>query len=180
MTAVNQPSIAFLSPLHFDVTLTGIPNVQFMTTAVDIPGISLSNPAVATPFNPFYAPADKMAFDELSIQFKVDDQAANWLQIFDWMNSIGFPATFKQRAAVEANNGVQVLRSDMTVILQDFKKNPALIFTFMDVLPVRLSGMNLDASATSVNYVTSIAQFQYRQYTVTQVANGDVHPNINR
>lgn len=178
MTAVNQQSIAFLSPLHFDVVLTGIPNVQFMTTAVDIPGISLSNPAIATPFNPFYAPADKVQFDELSIQFKVDDQAANWLQIFDWMSAIGFPASFQQRAAVEGTSGVQILRSDMTVTLQDFKKNPALQFTFMDVLPVRLSGMNFDASATAVNYVTSIAQFQYRQYVVKQVSSGTIHPAI--
>lgn len=178
MTVVNQQSIAFLSPIHFDVVLTGIPDVQFMTTAADIPGISLSNPAVATPFNPFYAPADKIQFDELAIQFKVDDQASNWLQIFDWMNSIGFPASFQQRAAVEGSTGVQVLRSDMTVTLQDFKKNPVLQFTFVDVLPVRLSGMNFDVAATSVQYVTSVAQFQYRQYTVKQIASGTIHPAI--
>lgn len=180
MSVANPSSIAFLSPLHFDVSFSGLSGVQFMTTAVDIPGIALSNPAVPTPFNPFYAPADKMQFDELTIKFKVDDQAANWLQIFDWMNSIGFPATYKQRAAVESQaSGVQVLRSDLSVILQDYKKNPALVFTFVDVLPSRLGGMALDASVQGVQYVEAVAQFRYRQYTVKQVATSAMHPAIN-
>lgn len=167
--AINSPAADFLASLHFEVTIQKLPSVTFMVTAVQIPGLSIGNPMLQTPFVAVPLPGDRIQFDELGISFKVDAIMENWLEIYNWLYGIGFPDQFPERAAIEQSGKIRELYSDLTLIIQDYHKQPILKFDFVDVLPKSLSGFLANTADTTVNYIESTASFVYRKFTVTQL-----------
>lgn len=169
ITDLNSPSADFLSGLHFDFALQRCPGVNFFCTKATVPGISIGNPDLPTPFKTIPLPADKLSFEELDITFKVDAMMSNWLELYTWFTGVGFPRSFGQRAVAEPSGKVRDLYSDASLIIQDYHKNPILSIQFTDMLPVRLSGIMLDVTAQDVDYIEAQCTFKYREYTVTQL-----------
>lgn len=166
---INSPAADFLATLHFDLTIQKLPSVSFMVTAVHIPGLSINNPQLPTPFVTIPLPADKAQFEELSFSFKVDGMMQNWLEIYNWLYGIGFPQSFTDRANIESSGKVRELYSDLKLIIQDYHKQPILQASFVDVLPKSLSGFTANVADTDVNYIESTASFVYRQFTIEQL-----------
>lgn len=167
---INSPEADFLSPLHFSMTVSRLPNVSFMLTRVVVPGVSVDEVSLATPFTSLPLPADHMQFDELELAYKVDANATNWKQMFDWMTGIAFPSGFGQRVDVEPNKIVRDLYSDISIILFDYHKHPAIQWDFHDTLPVSMSPVLLDVSTQGVKYVESTVRLVYRDFTMKNLS----------
>ena len=88
----NLPSnINYLSPVGFRFTLANFPDVNYFCQAANIPGLSIGGIDVGTPLRNIQIAGDEVSFEELTIQFVVDENMKNWISIYDWIISIGTP-----------------------------------------------------------------------------------------
>jgi len=173
MTAVdNTPSNRnFLSPLNFSFQIKRAPNVNFFLQKVNIPSITIPKIDIPTPFVPIPSPFTHLTYGEFSITFKVDEDFQNYLEIHNWIRSLGFPDNPGEYLAIEQNpeyTGAG-LTSDISLIALNSAKNPNYEITFRNAFPTRLSDVNFDATLSDVQFVTAEAQFTYFMYDISRV-----------
>lgn len=160
----------FLSPLNFKFTLKRAPHVNFFIQSAELPGLALpdidvGNPLIRAPF-----PGDHLMYDELSITFKVDEDLNNFLELHDWIRSLG-KLNYSEYDALsrKASYTGESLRSDMTLTLLTSNKNANFEVVFKDAFPIKVSGFTLHSTDSDVDYVTSSAVFRYLSYDISKV-----------
>lgn len=165
----NQPTNQnFLSPLGFKLQIKKTPHVNYFVQSVNIPSVSLGTAEADTPFTKLPFPGTKLTFGNLQATFKVDEDMANYLEIYTWLRGVGFPDNFAQYtniagAALASGEGVF---SDITLVVLDSAMNPNLEVTFFDCFPVDLSAIELDSTSGDVQYVTATVTFANRRFEI--------------
>lgn len=168
MTALtNQPTNqSFLSPLGFKLQIKKTPTLNYFVQKVTIPSVSLGTADVDTPFTKIPFPGTRLTFGNLQVTFKVDEDMKNYLEIFDWMKSMGFPDNFEQYAGI-ASKSIQSgdgIFSDITLLTLSSAMNPNMELTFFDCFPVDLSSMDMDSTLPDVDYLTATVTFANRRF----------------
>ena len=92
----------------------------------------------------------------MSLDFIVDEDLKNYIEIFDWLKAIGFPDNFGQY-----NSQEEELKSDVNIVIQTNKSNPNYVVNFKDIFPVALGAINFDTNATSLEPIVVNAIFRY-------------------
>lgn len=172
-TALDETpeNAAFLSPLIFKFQIKKTPTLNFYVQNVNIPGVHL--PAVESP-NPFVKipyPGDHIQYDDIMINFKVDENFTNWLEIYNWIKGLGYPNRFSEHAAL-TNPAVRLgegLKSDISLIVMGSNRVPRFDVTFVDAFPVSVSSLIFDTTRTDVNYIDAAATFRYTSYEINQI-----------
>jgi hypothetical protein len=165
----NQPTNQnFLSPLGFKLQVKKTPHVNYFVQSVNIPSVSLGTAEADTPFTKLPFPGTKLTFGNLQVTFKVDEDMANYLEIYTWLRGVGFPDNFAQYtniagAALTSGEGVF---SDITLVVLDSAMNPNIEVTFFDCFPVDLSSIDLDSTSGDVQYVTATVTFANRRFEI--------------
>lgn len=158
-----QPNeINQLNVVSFETNFTRLPNVNFFCQRINIPSIGLGLASQATPFSDIPVLGDKLIFEQLTLNFIVSEDLSNYLEIYNWLISIGFPENDTQFNL--NNNNVEPtenLRSDMNIIINTNKSNPNYSITFRDAFPVSLGSIELDAAATSLEPIILDVSFAY-------------------
>ena len=49
-------------------------------------------------------PGDKLRYEDLTINFMVDEELENYFQIYQWMTSLGYPQSIAQYSELQTNN----------------------------------------------------------------------------
>lgn len=161
----NQPTnLNPLSQIGFTFQLTRCPTVQFFVQKANVPGILVPPANINTPFVKIPEPGDHMQFGTFTIQFLVDEQLVNYMEIFNWITSFAKPRDFTQEIPFSQQ------RSDCTLTVLSASKNPIVQVNFTDVWPTQLSAIQFDATATDVQYVQCDVVFEYRDYTMQTIA----------
>ncbi len=158
-----QPNeINQLNVVSFETNFTRLPNVNFFCQRINIPSIGLGLASQATPFSDIPVLGDKLIFEQLTLNFIVSEDLSNYLEIYNWLISIGFSDNNTQfnlnNSSVDPNEN---LRSDMNIIINTNKSNPNYSITFKDTFPVSLGSIELDAAATSLEPIILDVSFAY-------------------
>ena len=158
-----QPNeINQLNVVSFETNFTRLPNVNFFCQRINIPSIGLGLASQATPFSDIPVLGDKLIFEQLTLNFIVSEDLSNYLEIYNWLISIGFPENDTQFNLNNSNvEPTENLRSDMNIIINTNKSNPNYSITFRDAFPVSLGSIELDASATSLEPIILDVSFAY-------------------
>lgn len=165
----NQPiNKNMLAGLGFTFNLRRAPGVNFFCSQVNVPGLVGNAPQIATPFKPIFRAYDKLEYNQLSLTFKVDEDMQNYLEIFNWMVGIGFPADFEQRRVLESPQQAG-LYSDGQVVIQTSKRNTNLELNFQDLIPISLSDLQLSSQNQDVDYLEATVDFRYTYYTIKRL-----------
>jgi len=161
-----------LSPTGFRFVLNRTPGVNYFTYSVPIPTLSLGeidteNPNVRLPF-----PGDKLRFEPLSIRFRVDEDLQNYLEIHNWLLSLGYPEDILNQSgyARGAYNTSGAVYSDGSLLILTSNMNVNLRITFKNLFPISLTELNFDASLTDIEYLEATATFRYSTYEIERVA----------
>jgi len=175
-TLQRQPDkLDYASPTQFRWQINQLPLVEFFNVAANLPGISMSPTIQPTTLGrdiPIHG--DKIAFEELSINFVVDEYLENYITLHNWLLAIGFPESRSQfkdwktesSTANAAATTAQSLYSDAVLTILSNKNNPIVQVMFKDVFPLTLSGIDYTQEATDVEYVTASATFAYQLYEI--------------
>jgi len=184
----RQPDkLDYSSPTQFRFILNQIPTVQFFVQTANIPGISLGEAVIPTPYKDIPYVGDKVTYESLNVQFLVDEHLENYIEIHSWMVGLGFPKTRQQFTDFRSNTsntsnaagkgqtdigkvGKSVaerpLYSDATLTVLSNKNNPLVECRFEDVFPVALSGLDYTQQVSDVEYLTATVDFRYKLYEI--------------
>ena len=166
----------FLSLVGFKFVLNRCPKVDFLCNSANLPSITLGVAEQANYLRNIPVPGDKLQYDDLRITFMVDEDMENYLQLYQWMTSLGYPQSIDQYSEL-LNNKIEVddpndpsnERSDATIQVLSSNYNPSVSIKFKDVFPYQLSGVPFNATADEQTYFTAEAAFKYTLYDVIDV-----------
>ena len=144
---------------RFEMVFTVLPNVTYTLNEVNLPGLMINNPQVSTLFNTTWRGADSATFDQLTINFIVQENMANYFEIHDWMRAISFPDSFDDRQELARFQGVD---SYGFLTMNNSYNRPIYRFHFYNLIPNSLTGLNL--MAADANELFATASFNYTIY----------------
>lgn len=167
----NPTNINFLDPHNHQFVIRRLPNVKFFVQKINLPGLSLPPVNVNNPFSTIPHIGDQLTWNDLTVQFKVDEDLNNWQEIFNWLIAISAPNDFSEyneisNACEMCGNGIY---SDISLIILNNNKNPTREFTFRDCWPHSLSDIEFNTTDESINYVNCICTFKYISYKVSSL-----------
>lgn len=160
----------FLSPLNFKFQIKKAPHVNFFIQKVNIPSIALPNPDTANPFVTIPYPGEHLRYGNLEISFKVDEDLQNYLEIHNWLVSLGKPENYEQYKTIQDTDPMTGggIYSDIGVHVLSSTKMPNYEITFIDAFPVSLSDISFNTVDNDVNYIQANASFKYTYYNINK------------
>ena len=193
MTTTNsynrQPTkFDYADPTKFKFNVLKLPKVEYFCTAVNLPGVSLSdNYTQPTPFRDIPMPGEKLTYDRLALTFLVDENLENYQEIHGWLRGLGFPGGYdefktlldsgvdrfptsknsvlgdagRSKFAASSTGGIF---SDATLTILTSKNNAVVEVRFRDIFPISLSGLQYTQQATDTDYLTATVSFDYKLY----------------
>lgn len=173
MTAIdNTPSNKnFLSPLNFRFQIKKAPHVNFFIQRVNIPSIDLISPEPNNPFIKTPIPGEHLNFGELKINFKVDEDLQNYLELHNWIRALGKPESYEEFKAIQDKPSYtgEGIYSDISVIILSSTKMPNYEIVYTDAFPIFLSELEFNTTEEDVNYITASSTFKYTYYNIINI-----------
>ena len=196
MTTTNvntrEPSVLdYASPVQFRFKCSKLPTVEFFCQTANIPGISIGSASMPTGLKDIPIPGEKVAYQDLSISFLVDENLNNYKEIHDWIIALGFPQNHTQFADLQAagadrypgstsgaivpetNIAVPLSEggtySDATLTVLNSKNIAVTEIRFDNIFPTSLGALSYDVQASDVNYLQASVDFSYMYYDIVQL-----------
>ena len=151
-----------LNKTSYNFVCDRIPNTIFQGQTVSLPGLSLDTISTENQFSTIVTPGEKLTFDNLTLSFLVDSELDNWIEIFNWMISLGFPESFDDFGGTNNTNFRDT--SDSTLIILNNKKIPNIKVKFFNMFPVSLGAIDFDSTTTSLDPIQCSVTFAYNRY----------------
>lgn len=150
----------FLSPLGFKFSIKKTPSVNYFVQQVSMPGMTLGNAEMPTPFQRIPIAGTNLTYGDLQITFKIDEDLENYMELYNWLTAISFPDNFGQYP------GEREVYSDatLTILTSSYKAKHEIVFR--DLFPTDLSGFTMLTTASDVDHVECIATFKYRIFDI--------------
>jgi len=157
-TSTLREIITFASPTGFRLLIDSLkyPNAQFNVQSASIPEVSVSTSVLSTPQRNIEMPGDKVAYEDFSATFLIDEDLANYTEIHDWILGM----------ALEPEVDNQNKTRDMTLLVLNSHNNVSREIHFVDAFPTSLSTLDFDATATSIEYLVGTVTFKYSYFKV--------------
>ena len=184
----RQPTkLDYTSPTQFRFLINQLPKVQYFTVSANVPGITLGDATYATPLKDIPLPGEKLTYDDLNITFNVDENLENYIEIHNWLASLGFPKNREQfkthrsatsnlpKATVGTSGDIGDVKpitsdspmfSDSVLTVLSNKNNPVVECRFEDCFPTSLSSLDYSQNQTDVEYLTAEVTFKYKIYEI--------------
>jgi len=164
-------SINFVNPLLFKFQIKKTPTTNYFVQSVNIPGISMREVEQPNPFVKIPYGGDHLLFDDLMINYKVDEDLNNYLEIYNWIKSMGFPDNFgqyKSLADLPKTSG-EGLVSDISLVILSNARIPTYEVLFRDAFPVSTSSLIFDTTKPDVEFLEASATFRYTSFSIKSV-----------
>ena len=159
-----------LSPNGFMFNITKLPTLAFFCQSVNLPGITLGAPEFGNPFNVAPIPGETLTYDQLTVQFLIDADMANYQSVYNWIVALGFPNNYEQyttfNGADERGALSELARNYSDGTLQILGANNQTVKTiqFHDMFPVSLDSLQFAGTNQDVQYLIGNATFRYGYY----------------
>lgn len=163
-------NISPLSPNGFMFNIQKLPEVNFFCQQVNLPGILLGSPEFGNPFNIAPIPGETLTYDQLTVQFLVDENMSNYKSIYNWIVALGFPENYTQYLNFLSENELATTSelsknySDATLAILDGSNNVVQTAQFHDLFPVSLDSLVFQSTNQDVQYLVGNATFRYGYY----------------
>lgn len=173
MTALDHQPLNpnFLSPLGYKFQVKKCQHVNFFCQEVTVPGFALQPVRQGTTMVNIHHPGDHIDFEPLVINFKVDEDLMNYMEIYNWIRQLGFPhnhSEYADLAAIPKISGLG-LRSEISVIIMSSDRNPKWEVIFHDAFPVNLGPLPFTSKAPDVNFISTTASFVYTTFQISSI-----------
>lgn len=178
-TLNTQPdNINFLSPLGFQFGIKKLPGVNYFLQSASVPGITLGETVVGTPFVNLPLIGDHIEYNPFTITFRVDEDMTNYIELYNWMIQLGFPESFNQSKLLyegsENRSRISDDRpfSDATLTILNSAMNANLSVVYYDAFPTSMGDLVFSTQENSVNHIECQATFRFRSFKIFGVGSG--------
>jgi hypothetical protein len=171
----------YLSPVGFIFVLNKLPAVTFLCQRVNLPGISTGTAVQPTRFNRVPQPSDELIYDQLQIEFLIDENLKNWMQIHNWLRGItgsirdeefiynrGLIKSPHQPKSSDINSLDPELqeKTEASLIILSSNYQPVCTIAFHDIFPTSISPLPFDTTVNDVRHLSARASFAYSYYDI--------------
>ncbi len=169
--AANPSTLDNLLPNRYRFVLKRAPNVNFWVQSVVIPGFSISPVGYPNPFVNIPQSGDHIEYESLGISMLVDNQMANYFEIYCWLKSLGFPNRFEEYADLLGHPAVMDdgLKSEISLFILNGQQQPRLQFIFHDAFPVAIGRLEFSSTNQALDRTTCNVEFKYTSYSIKRI-----------
>jgi hypothetical protein len=170
----NPANTDLLQSTKFRVTFDRLPGITYFCQSANLPGISLTEIPMPTPFVDLYLPGEKAVYDTFNITFLVDEDLRAWTELHDWIRGITFPTDFKEYANLAKSSVGANIRSNYQkkpapyslgiLSIYTNKNNPNFRVKLVDMFPTTVGSLLFSASDTAENIITADATFRFSYF----------------
>ena len=164
MTCDN--SFSLLTVNQFSLEFSKIVNTTTTLQTCNLPTLSLPKVNVSTPFSKMQEPGDMLTFGDFNVSFKADEHFKSYLDIFNWLNTLGFPKKHEQYSQGLLNSQRKNHVADATLTLLTNSSQPNISISYRNIFPVFLSDINLTTIVTETEYINCQASFAYDYFEI--------------
>lgn len=166
ITYVNNPrqpdTNNYLGNTYFRFEFTRLPTVTYFCQRVNLPAISFTHAELPTPLGlTSKVPGGKYEYEQLTVSFMVDEDMKNWLEVYNWMRSIGNLDDIKHHIGNHHDK-----YSDARIIITNSAFKPNISVRIRGVFPVALSGIDFDSTTTETETVIATGTFNFTHYEI--------------
>ncbi|NMJ87327.1 MAG: hypothetical protein EX285_05755 [Thaumarchaeota archaeon] len=128
-----------------------------------------------------------MTFGELAVTFRVDENMENYVEVFNWLQYLGFPESFNQSKQLYDQEGLKGLSgpqdvqrtgrtlgegptSDCTLTVLNSASKPNISIDFQDAFPTSISDLQFDTRMADVEFLEATANFRFRQFKIFKIS----------
>ena len=161
----KQPETdTYLSNNAFRFSIERLPLVTYFCQRASIPTLTLSTAELTTRVGVVLeSPGTVYDYEDLTVDFIVDENMRNWLSIHDWMiglskhNEKGYQLDYEQQKSVAE------------LVTLSNASRPKLAVTFFNLFPISLGGIQFDSSTIETEPIISTVTFKYTHYEITDI-----------
>ena len=158
-----------LQPTKFLLTFDRIPDVQYFCQEVNIPGATMPQAEMQSPFHNYTVAGLNIQYNPLNIRFLVNEDMSSWKSMYEWFLAISSPVSFEERNKYQAMQNRNIKRplpsySDAVLTVLSNLNNPLTRILFHEVFPTTLSDINFDTKVSADHIITAEASFAYEYF----------------
>lgn len=163
-------------PTSFSFAIDKFPTTSFLVQDVSIPSIGFGRSTLNTPFQEVSFPGEKIQYNDLVIEFALDERIQNYIEIYGWMRNLSmthsrdnYSEMVKRRQ--EANNYTTKSRlaeetSTAYLVARNQLNKPTFQFTFHDIFPVGISALPFSTTGDNSEVMKCSVTFAYNSFDV--------------
>ena len=163
----------FLSPIGFLFLLDKAKKVSFLCQKAEIPELTLGTVDIPTAGLVRMPREGNVIYNVLSLDFIVDEDLRNYMELHNWMRALGTPQYYDERKdwkdKYAESPSEDVRFSDATLQVLNNNNNANFDVVFKDLFPIALSTLAFDVSRTDNEFMIATATFQYTLYKIRNV-----------
>lgn len=160
----------FLSPIGFLFTLEKAKKVSFLCQRAEIPTISLGNVDIPTRGMVPIPVEGNIGYGDFSVEFIVDEDLQNYMEIHNWMRALGAPQSIDDRVDWKTQNRTvdsqEYRYSDATLQILNNNNNANFDVVFKSLWPTELSTLSFDVTGSDNDFFTATVNFKYTLYEI--------------
>ena len=165
----------YLAPTGFKFTVSRAPKISYFGNQVNLPSLTLGIANQPTYLKNIPRPGTEVDFEDLVINFLVDEDLENYLEIQNWIRGIGYPESLDQIYDFQKDDSNSMkdkyaeeinLFSDGTLTILNNVNLPKFKVNFEGMFPYALSNLNFDATQSDLEYFTAQVSFKYNIYNI--------------
>ncbi|MBC8442684.1 MAG: hypothetical protein H8D80_00685 [Proteobacteria bacterium] len=165
-TAANRQPVTdnYLNNNSFKFSIEKTPNVTYFCQKANIPALSFGFVEQPTKYGTrLQLAGTQYDFETLEISFMVDENLKNYMEIFDWMRSMGNVEDFSEYVDITRH------QTDATLLVLSSAYRPIYSVNFVGVFPITLGAIDFDSSVPETEPVIVTTTFQYRSFDIVPV-----------
>ena len=151
----------YLTSNRFKFSIQRCPNIAHFCQRINVPSIGFGNSIQANPTGiEIRRPGTRYAFEDISLGFLVDENMKNWLEIFEWLKSIGIYTGCKE--TIKEDDKV----STAYLLITNSAYVPIINVTYHNIFPVMLTSIDFDSTLGDAEPVIATATFAFTHYDI--------------
>ena len=157
----RQPdNVNYLYPNFFRFNIFKLPKFVYFVQRLTLPPFGTDGSQVQpNRFVNANHPNTKATFGQLSVSFLVDENMANYRELYDWMQTIYLIKNHKN-----FDSNIKNHFSDGSLHILNSAMLPKREIRFHNLLPVQISGLDFDSSITDMNPLVADMTFSFDYY----------------
>ena len=162
----------FLSPIGFLFSLEKAKRVSFLCQRAEIPTITLGDVNIPTRGLVPIPVEGNLEYGEFTIEFIVDEDLRNYMEIHNWMRGLGTPQSIQDRVDFKNQNRATASQeyrySDGTLQILNNNNIANFDVVFKSMWPTSLSTLSFDVTGSDNEFFTANVTFKYTLYEVRE------------
>lgn len=143
---------------NFKLEIPGLEEVNYFIQSTNLPGLTMSGIPVPFRNHQTNVPSNKIEYDEVTMNFIVEEDYSNHTQIRLWMHAFSM-----------GTDPIWSVTKNINLFILDSNKQPRLKVVYYNAYPTALGAISLDSAVNSTEVIATTASFRYQYYDVLPV-----------